>query len=436
MDVTPFFGSPEKADAGLSSLSRSLVGSEILKIAGEIRALTAKGAAVCNLTVGDFDPRCFPIPAELLEATRAALAAGQTNYPPSDGVVSLREAIARAYERDLGLRYPLESVIVSGGARPLVYASYKTILDPGDVVVYPVPSWNNNHYSYLAGARAVEIPVSAETNFFPTVEEIRPYLPAARLLVINSPNNPTGTVIAREELRRITEAVVEENRRREARQTRPLYLLYDQVYWALTFGSAVHVTPVELVPEVAPWTLLLDAISKSFCSTGLRVGWGVVPPAVRKRMADLLGHVGAWAPKAEQVAVAKLLDRPDVIRAYQSGVRANLKARLDALYGGFMEMKAEGLPVDALMPQGAIYLSGRFDLFGRTFRGKRMKTDEDIRRLLLDEAGLGVVPFQAFGLKGETGWFRLSAGAVSMEDISTVFPRLRAVLGAAVTVAG
>jgi aspartate aminotransferase len=435
MDVTPLFGPPEKADSGLSALSRGLVGSEILKIAGEIRALTAKGAEVCNLTVGDFDPRYFPIPEELLEATRDALAAGQTNYPPSDGVLLLREAIVRYYERELGLKYPVESVIVASGARPLVYAAYKTILDPGDVALYPVPSWNNNHYTYLSGGKAVEIPVSASTNFFPTVDEIRPHLPAARLLLINSPNNPTGTVIAREELRRITEAVVEENRRREAAGARPLWFVYDQVYWALTFGGAIHVTPVELVPESAPYTLLLDAISKSFCATGLRVGWGVVPPAVRKRMTDFLGHVGAWAPKAEQVAVSKLLDRPDVIGPYQSRVRENLKARLDALYAGFMELKREGLPVNALMPQGAIYLSGRFDLFGRTFRGKPMRTNEDIRRLLLDEAGLGMVPFQAFGLMGETGWFRLSVGAVSMEDISAVFPRLRALLGAAVGVA-
>jgi aspartate aminotransferase len=432
MDVTPLFGSPEKADAGLSSLSRGLIGSEILRISAEIRARTAKGATVCNLTVGDFDPRYFPIPAELLEATRAALAAGHTNYPPSDGVLPLREAIVRYYERELGLRYPVESVLVSGGARPLVYAAYRTILDPGDVAVYPVPSWNNNHYAYLSGAKAVEIPVSADSNFFPTADEIRPHLPAARLLVINSPNNPTGTVIGREELRRITEAVVDENRRRERAGARPLYLVYDQVYWALTFGNAVHVTPVGLVPEAAPYTLLLDAISKSFCATGLRVGWGVVPPAVRRRMADLIGHVGAWAPKAEQMAVAKLLDLPDVVRTYQNHVRAGLKARLDALYAGFMEMKREGLPVDATAPQGAIYLSGRFDLFGRAFRGQPVRTDEDLRRLLLDEAGLGVVPFQAFGLKGETGWFRLSVGAASMEDIADVFPRLRALLEAAV----
>lgn len=425
LDLTSSFPPPEEADRGLSSLARGVVGSEILKIAAEIRTLKAKGVSVCNLTVGDFDPAYFPIPDALLEETRAALRDGHTNYPPSDGVLALREAVTRFYERELGLKYPVDSVLVAGGARPLLYGAYKALIDPGDVAVYPVPSWNNNHYAYLSGAKAVEIPVSAESNFFPTVEEIRPHLSEARLLLVNSPLNPTGTVIAAEELRKITELVVDENRRRAAAGRRPLYFVFDQVYWALTFGGARHVTPVGLVPEAAPYTLLLDAVSKAFCATGLRVGWGVMPPAVRKRMADLLGHVGAWAPKAEQVAVAKLLDAPDLLAPFHQRVVAGLTARLDALHAGLAAMKKDGFPVDAIAPQGAIYLSARFDLFGRLFRGKPIATNEEIRRLLLEEAGLGVVPFQAFGLKAETGWFRLSVGAVSMDDIAAALPRIR-----------
>ena len=164
---------------------------------------------------------------------RAALAAGQTNYPPSDGVLALREAVARFYERHLGLQYPVESVLITGGARPLLYGSYRTVLDPGDAVVYPVPSWNNNHYAYLCGARAIEIPVRADANFFPTPDDLRPHIAAARLLLINSPLNPTGTVIDPDVLRRICEMVVEENRRRERAGGKAAWLCYDQVYWQL-----------------------------------------------------------------------------------------------------------------------------------------------------------------------------------------------------------
>jgi aspartate aminotransferase len=431
MDIARLFPPLDQADAGLSALARGVIGSEILKIAAEIRALKAKGAAICNLTVGDFDPAYFPIPAELLDGTRAALVEGHTNYPPSDGVLPLREAVARFYARELDLAYPIESVLVAGGARPLLYGAYRTLLDPGDVAVYPVPSWNNNHYAYLSGARAVELPVGADSNFFPTAAQIRPHLAEARMLTLNSPLNPTGTVIDREELRRISELVVEENGRRARAGARPLYFVFDQVYWTLTFGGVRHTTPIELVPEVAPYTLLLDALSKAVCATGLRVGWGLMPPAVRRRMADILGHVGAWAPKAEQVATAALLDAPETLHAFQAGMKAKVKERLDALYAGFSAMKHEGFPVDAIAPQGAIYLSARFDLFGRTINGRAIATNDDIRRLLLESAGLAVVPFQAFGLKGDTGWFRLSVGAVSMADIAAAFPRLRDLMASA-----
>jgi aspartate aminotransferase len=429
MTISPVFPPLDEADQGLSSLARGVVGSEILRIAAEIRALKARGAAICNLTVGDFDPAIFPIPDELLEGTRTALAEGHTNYPPSDGVLPLREAVVRLYERELGLKYPVESVLVAGGARPLLYGAYRTLLDPGDVAVYPVPSWNNNHYAYLSGARAVEIPVAAAHNFFPTADELRPHLGEARMLCLNSPLNPTGTAIDREELRRISLLVVEENRRRKSTGGRPLYFVFDQVYWNLTFGGTVHETPVSLVPEVAPYTLLLDAVSKSLCATGMRVGWGVMPPAVRKRMADILGHVGAWAPKAEQMAVARLLDAPESIREFQTTMKAHVKERLDALHDGILAMKREGLPVDAIAPQGAIYLSAQFNLLGRSAGGgDPLHTNEDIRKLLLHQAGLAIVPFQAFGLKGDTGWFRLSVGAVSMADIHEGLVRLREVV--------
>jgi aspartate aminotransferase len=418
-------GDPRALDASLSALARGVVGSEILRIAAEIRALKAKGASICNLTVGDFDPAQFPVPELLLTGVRDALAAGHTNYPPSDGVLTLREAVARSYERSLGLKYPVESVLITGGARPLLYGTYLTVLDRGDTVIYPVPSWNNNHYAYLSGARAVELPVTAASNFFPTVDDLRPHLSSGRLLLLNSPLNPTGTAIAPDQLRLICEAVVEENRRRERAGAPVLWLCYDQVYWQLVFGGAGrggvrHVTPPGLVPEIAPYTIILDAASKSFAATGMRVGWAVMPPPVRQRMADILGHVGAWAPRAEQVAMAALLDDQASVSAYLETMRARVAERLDRLARGFGEMRAAGLPVDVIPPQGAIYLSVRFLLAGRT--------NEQIRKRLLDEAGFAIVPFQAFGLKEDSGWFRISVGAVSNEDIEAALPRVRAVL--------
>ena len=340
-------------------------------------------------------------------------------------MLALREAVARFYDRHLGLRYPVDAVLITGGARPLLYGTYLTIVDPGDTVVYPVPSWNNNHYATLTKARAIEIPVKASANFFPTVDDLRPHLATARLLLLNSPLNPTGTAISTDQLRGICEAIVDENRRRARAGEKSLWLCYDQVYWQLVFSGAGrddvrHVTPPGLVPEIAPHTIILDAASKSFAATGMRVGWAVMPPAVRQRMADILGHVGAWAPRAEQVAMAELLDDDAAVTSYVAGMRTRVAARLDRLARGFAEMRAAGLPVDVIPPQGAIYLSVRFVMPG--------KTNEQIRKLLLDDAGFAIVPFQAFGLAEDSGWFRISVGAVSVDDIEAALPRVRAVL--------
>jgi aspartate aminotransferase len=420
MDLGGKLGDPARVDGSLSDLARGVIGSEILRIAAEIRALKAKGAEICNLTVGDFDPSQFPAPAALLDRMRDALAAGETNYPPSDGVVALREAVARYYGKHLGLSYPVESVLITGGARPLLYGSYRTVLDPGDVAVYPVPSWNNNHYSYLCGARAIEIPVRAEANFFPTPDDLRPCIAEARLLLINSPLNPTGTVIDPIVLQGICEMIVGENRRRERVGGKALWLCYDQVYWQLVFGDGKHATPPEVCADVAPYTIMLDAASKSFAATGLRVGWAVMPPAARQRMADILGHVGAWAPRPEQVAMAGLLDDEAAVSSYLLDQRARVRERLDRLAAGFAAMRARGTAVEVIAPQGAIYLSVRFPIAGQS--------NEATRRMLLEKAGFALVPFQAFGLREDSGWFRISVGAVSLAEIDAALPRVEAAL--------
>jgi aspartate aminotransferase len=423
LDLTPLLG-PARRDDTVGTMVRGLIGSEILRIAGEIRELVAQGKQVCNLTVGDFSPKEFPIPAALGESIATALKAGETNYPPSDGVLSLRQSVLRFYERALGLKYPLESVLIAAGARPVIYAIFRAVMDPGDTVVYPVPSWNNNHYAHMVGARHVTVVTDPAHGFMPTVAQLTPHLPEARLLCLCSPLNPTGTMISPEVLKEIGQRVVEENRKREAQGRKPLIVMYDQIYWTLSFGQTKHVTPLELVPELAPYTVFVDGISKAFAATGVRVGWSLGPPSIISRMKDVLGHVGAWAPKAEQVAVARFLDDVPATSSYLEGMRRRVDERLVALHQGFAAMREAGLPVRSIAPQGAIYLSVQFDLIGKA----GLKTNDEIRKLLLDKAGFAVVPFQAFGLNEDTGWFRLSVGAVSMEEIKAALPRVEAVL--------
>jgi aspartate aminotransferase len=419
---------PITRGARASRVASSLVGSEILKIAADVRALVARGQQICNLTVGDFAASEFRIPSALEHGIVDALHRGETNYPPSDGIPALREAIRALYMRELGFTPAMESVIVTGGSRPGIYATYRSLVDPGDRVVYPVPSWNNNHYVHLIGAEGVAVKTEAATRFLPTRASLEGAVRGARLLALCSPQNPTGTAFTAGELRDICELVVEENARRGAGE-RPLYLMYDQVYWTLTFGDTRHVHPIGVCPDVAPFTVYVDGISKALAATGVRVGWIVAPPAIAKPLSGLLGHVGGWAPKAEQGAVASYLSDPATVMADRAELVAGVRQRLDALYDGLAAMRADGLPVDVIAPEGAIYLSVRFALGGTVLAdGTRLDDDEAIRAWLLRTAGMAVVSFHAFGVTEDTGWFRLSVGAVSLAQIEQVLPRLRAAL--------
>ena len=422
-DATALVRAPG-APGRISTPVGTLEGSAILKVAAEIRQRVAAGEKICNLTVGDFDPRQFRIPRFLEEGISGALQHGETNYPPSPGMPSLRDAILSYYERSLGLRYPVESVLVTAGSRPGVYGTYCTLVDPGDRVVYPAPSWNNNYYCHMVGAVADAVTTTPEDGFMPTPDTLAPHLRGARLLALNSPLNPCGTAFTAESLGAICDLVLEENARR-SRTERPLYVLYDQVYWQLTFGDVVHVDPVSLRPEMARYTIYIDGISKAFAATGVRVGWVIGPVDVITAMNNFLGHVGTWAPRAEQVATAQLLLEERVIADYRRELLAGVQARLDALYDDIHALKAKGHAVDAITPQGAIYLSARFELYGkRTTQGDVLQTSEEIRAWLLRESGLAVVPFSAFGAEGETGWMRLSVGAASMAEIEMALPRL------------
>lgn len=422
------FGDQKSLDASLSDCARVLQESGILKITRQVRGMLARGETVVNLTVGDFDPRYFPIPKQLSQAIQDAVARGETNYPTPEGMPLLRQAISDYVFRTAGIRYPVDAIVVCSGGRPVLYGAYRAVTNPGDKVVFSVPSWQNDAYSNLTGAESVVIEATAETGFQPTLEQFRPHLKDAAMICICSPGNPTGTVMTVEQLGSILRAVVQENAERESAGRRPIFILHDQMYGALVSKGQKHVYPAALVPECARWLISADGVSKAYAGTGLRLGWMLVAPAVGARIRDLLSHAGAWAPRAEQTAVAAFLNDEQAIADFREEMDARLAERLFAMREGFEELKGAGYPVDSISPQGAIYFSARFRLHGNVVDGRRIETDEDIRVLLLERAGAAVVPFQAFGVRGHTGWFRLSAGAVSMDEIRGLFPRIRAML--------
>jgi aspartate aminotransferase len=232
----------------VSVLAQNLHGSEIIKIAGEINELKKQGQNIANLTIGDFDADIYPIPTELKDGIIDAYNHNQTNYPPADGMLSLRESVSAFLKSRMGLEYASNQILISGGSRPLIYSAYLALVDPGDKVVFPTPSWNNNHYCDLTSAEAILVETSADHNFMPTADEIRPHLKGATMLALCSPLNPTGTMFDKKDLEEICDLVIAENKSREAGE-KPLYLLYDQIYSQLTFGEHRHFDPVTLRPR-------------------------------------------------------------------------------------------------------------------------------------------------------------------------------------------
>lgn len=409
-------------------MAERLIGSEIIKLAGEIRALAEQGQQVYNLTIGDFDPAIFPIPDTFRDAIVDAYQQGHTNYPAGNGMLPLRKAAANLIRENLGLDYSPEEFLISGGARPLIYTIFDTIVDPGEKVIYPVPSWNNNHYTHLMRGQRVEIETLPEDNFMPTAAQIEPHIADAALLAVCSPLNPTGTVFSEDQLRGICELVLAENQRRKALDLKPLFLMYDQIYWMLTYNETRHLNPVSLYPALRDYTIFVDGMSKGFAATGVRVGWSFGPKYVIDKMNAIASHIGSWAPKAEQMAAATFLNNRPAVDEYLTDIRSKLFDRLHGCFQGFSELKQAGFAVDAIDPQAAIYLTVKFDLLGSlTADGQVLETHAQVHSYLLNEAKMALVPFGAFGA-GASPWYRLSVGTLRMEDIPQMFSLLRAAL--------
>ena len=412
----------------VSKLASNLVGSEIIKIGNEVNDLKAKGAQISNLTIGDLNSNIYPIPQELKDGIQKAYKNNLTNYPPANGLQSLRTSVSNDLKKRWNLDYSANDILITAGSRPLIYAVFKTIVDEGDKVIYPIPSWNNNHYSYLTTANAVEVQTQESNNFLPTADDLRPHLEGAVLLCLCSPLNPTGTMFTKEQLSEICELVLEENKKR-GEDEKPLYLMYDQIYAMLTFGSDHH-DPVSLFPEMKDYTIYVDGTSKCFAATGVRVGWGFGPSLVIDKMKALLIHVGAWAPKPEQEAVAEFLADDSAVDTFLEDYKGKLNNSLKELHAGIQDLKAKGFDVESISPMGALYLTIKLDYLGKTAPdGKLIENSTDLVFYLINNAGMALVPFSAFGNDKSVPWFRASIGGCSLDDIKDCLPKLEKALG-------
>lgn len=412
----------------LSQLAGTLVGSEIVKLGNIISERIRNGEKIYNFTIGDFDPHVFPIPAELEALILESYRQKNTSYPAAEGVLDLRKSVSAFIKEWEGLDYAPNEIQIASGGRPLIYTIFKAIVDKGDKVIYGVPSWNNNHYAHMTDGEHCLIECSPENDFMPTPAEIKKQINGATLICICTPQNPTGTTLSKSALTEICDLILEENKQR-SEEEKKLYLMFDQMYWTLTYGNTEHYNPVTLRPEMKAYTIFVDGISKAFAATGVRVGWSLGPATIISKMKAILSHVGAWAPMPEQKAVAKYLLQNDAIASYLTHFKSEIEERLHSIHNGLMQLKQKGYAVDSVSPQAAIYLTIKFDLVGKTTaEGNVLATQSAVTSYILDEAKLAIVPFSVFGAGSKSPWYRLSVGTCLKEEIPEMLAKLEAAL--------
>ncbi|MGB4970167.1 MAG: aminotransferase class I/II-fold pyridoxal phosphate-dependent enzyme [Saprospiraceae bacterium] len=408
-----------------SHMAETLIPSEIIKLAAEVNHKIQAGEHIFNLTIGDFNPSIFPIPKGLEKFIIKAYQEGHTNYPAANGMVDLRQVLSTQINEKLGLHYSADEILISGGARPLIYAIYKTLLDRGDTVLYPVPSWNNNHYCHLCEANGIALEVNADQNFMPTAADFEPHIQKATLIALCSPQNPTGTVFTEDTLRDICKLVLTENIRRKGIQ-KPLYIMYDQIYWELSFGDTKHFDPVSLIPELRDYVIYVDGLSKVYAATGIRVGWSFGPRKIMDQMRAILSHIGAWAPKAEQMATAWFIKDQQDVQSYLDWFKPEIHTRLTGLYEGILNLKHLGYPIDIIHPQAAIYLTVKCPWKNKkTAEGRILQNQIQVTDYILNVCKVGIVPFKAFGASEDSEWYRISVGTLKKLEIAEIVNALK-----------
>jgi aspartate aminotransferase len=347
------------------------IGTEsAFEVSARARALEAQGRSIIHLQIGEPD---FDTPAHVREAAKRALDEGATHYAPFPGIPALREAIAA----DVGLRKgvaadPSQVFVTVGGKGVMLYAILG-LVDPGDEVIVPDPGYPiYESLTRFVGATPVPIPIRMENQFRLDVEELAGLItPRTRLLMINSPANPTGGVLTRADLERIAELAQEHD----------LWVMTDEIYGRILYDGAEHVS-IGSLPGMADRTIILDGFSKTFAMTGWRLGYAVVPTSLIKTYSQLVINTISCAPTFAQVgAVQALVGPQDDVDA----MVVEFKARRDLIVAGLDEIPG----IRCATPLGAFYAFP--SIAGTGLSGA------ELAERLLQEAGVCVLAGTAFG---------------------------------------
>jgi aspartate/methionine/tyrosine aminotransferase len=370
----------------------TLLGTEsAFEVLARAKALEAAGNPIVHLEIGEPD---FPTAPHIVEAAVEALHAGHTHYVPAPGIMPLRESVAAFLDRTGRMRgIGPDRVVITPGAKPIMFYTIMALAGPGDEVLYPDPGFPMyESITRFAGATPVPIPLREENQFRIDTEELESLISErTRLLVLNSPHNPCGSALTADDCAAIAEIA----------QRHDLIVLSDEVYWAIRYGDQPHASVLDF-DGMADRTILLDGWSKTFAMTGWRLGYGVFPPALVEPITRLAINSVSCTSAFSQYAAMAALDGPwDGV----SEMVAEFRRRRDFIVAGLNELPG----ITCIEPQGAFYAF-------QNITGTGLSSAELAGRLLT-EAGVAALSGTAFGPHGE-GYLRFSY-ANSVENIAT-----------------
>jgi aspartate aminotransferase len=358
------------------------------------RALEAQGRSVVHLEIGEPD---FDTPAHIVDAGVAALRSGQTHYTPAAGIPELRQAIAEYVGRTRGVPCEAERVVVTPGGKPIMFFTILALVGPGDEVIYPDPGFPiYESVINFAGARPVPLPLREENDFGFDVAELEALVTErTRLVIVNSPHNPTGGIIGADALEGLARLAVEHD----------FLVLSDEIYTRMVYqGSAQSVISL---PGMLERTIILDGFSKTYAMTGWRLGYGVMPVGLAEQVTRLVINCNSCTPGFSQIAAVAALTGPQ--DAVETMV-AEFRRRRDAIVNGLNEIPG----ITCRTPAGAFYVFPNITGLGRS--------SDEIANLLLNEGGVSLLAGTAFGRNGE-GYLRLSY-ANSLANIEEALDRI------------
>lgn len=387
----------------ISEKCRNIHPSVTLAIDARAKQLRAMGLDVIGFGAGEPD---FDTPRYIKSAARDALDAGMTKYTPVAGTVELRTEIQQKLLRDNGLDYELADIIVSSGAKQCLFNALSAILDPGDEVLLPSPCWvSYPEMVLMAGGVPVMVKGDEANGFLVDADALRPHVTErTKALILNSPNNPSGSVCSRALLEGIAALAVEKQ----------FYVISDEIYEKLIYDGEAHVSIASLGNEIRAQTIVVNGVSKSYAMTGWRIGYAAGPKAVIRAMTAFQSHSTSNPNSIAQHAAAVALTNGEKFM-HDSLVEFDARRRL-------MHQLISEIPgLSAALPKGAFYMMLNISaLIGKSLNGRAIRGSDDFAEMLLESQKVAVVPARAFG---DDRYVRLSY-ATSRDKITLGLARI------------